>query len=368
MTPTVLVEERKGSLPPATASQTKRSRASTPASGVRTNMNISHLRRENEILRVLQGLGGIANLLTKDFFDAHIALLNDLAQRGEPASAPSGTRLDKRTADATVKKMESRGHIKILKTVIFPATGSTRPACLLYLPDTPQEKINAFLHHLSHSTPVPNAMKIMTFEEPVDFGASRGGSQRGTRKEKPEKDDREDGTDVAHPKDVDEDEKARKARARQKRARQKRDEVKQRAKQNLEAKTQLQSKAKEAKVQRENDWETLLQRVHPEPLKGTVGILIRAVRNRFLQASSIRDVDRWQGEIENAVQEAQLASDKVLAKPQAFAFPRPTAPPRIAANIPEKSVQSLIAQQGPPLPPLQSGRSRGKVKPKREEG
>lgn len=363
MTPTVLGEERNGSLPPATSSQAKRSRTSTPASGVRPNVNISHLRRENEILRVLQDLGGIANLLTKDFFDAHIALLNDLAQRGEPASAPSGTRLDKRTADATVKKMESRGHIKILKTVIFPATGSTRPACLLYLPDTPQEKINAFLHHLSHSTPVPNAPKIMTFEKPVDFG---GGSQRGSRKKKPEKDDGEHGTDVANPEDI--DEKTRKARARKKRARKKGDEVKQRAKRNLEAKTKLQSKAKEAKIQRENDWETLLQRIHPEPLEGTVDILIRVVRNRFLQASSIRDVDRWQGEIENAVQEAQLASGKVLAKPQAVALPRPTAPPRVAANIPEKSVQSLIAQQGPPLPPLQSSRSRGKVKPKRDEG
>ncbi|OAX37287.1 hypothetical protein K503DRAFT_866963 [Rhizopogon vinicolor AM-OR11-026] len=363
MTSTVLGEKRKESPPLVTPSQIKRARTSTPGDK-KTNKNISHLRRENEILRVIQDLGGIANLHTKDFFDAHIALLKDLAQRGEPASAPSGTRLDKRTAEATVRNMESRGHIKVLKTTIFSATGSTRPACLIYLPDTPQEKINEFLHQLSHSTPAPNVSPIKTFEEPVVFGASKGASQRTLplQPERPGKDDHEHAAGAVHLNDA--DAKARKVRAKQKRTKQKRDEAKQRAKKNLEAKAKLQSKAKEAKVQRENDWETLLQRVHPEPLKGTIGIRIRAVRNRFMQASSIRDADGWQGEIESAVQEAQRASDKVLARPQAFALPRPAALPHVATNIPEKSVHSLIAQQGPPIPPQQIGRSRGKTKPK----
>jgi hypothetical protein len=366
MTPTVLGEKRKGSPPPVTPAQIKRTRTSTPSDKLKTNKNISHLRRENEILRVIQDLGGIANLHTKDFFDAHIALLNDLAQRGEPASAPSGIRLDKRTADATVKNMEGRGHIKMLKTTIFSATGSSRPACLLYLPDTPQEKINEFLHHLSHNTPVPHVLPIKTFEEPVDFGA-RGASQRTAPPEEKRRgnDDHEDGTDVAHVKDADE-KASRKARAKQKRAKQKRDEAKLHAKKKIEAKANLQSKAKEAKVQRENDWETLLQRVHPEPLKGTISILIRAVRNRFMQVSSVRDVDRWQGEIEGAVQQAQLASDKVLAKPHAIPLPRPTAPPRVATNVPEKSVHSLIAQQGASIPPQQSSKSRGRTKLKED--
>ncbi|KAJ8579343.1 hypothetical protein M405DRAFT_163071, partial [Rhizopogon salebrosus TDB-379] len=246
-----LSDEQKGSPPPVTPAQIKRTRTSTPGDKLKTNKNISHLRRENEILLVIQDLGGIANLHTKDFFDAHIALLNDLAQRGEPASAPSGTRLDKRTADATVKNMESRGYIKLLKTTIFSVTGSSRPACLIYLPDTPQEKINEFLHHLSHNTPVPHVLPIKMFEEPVDFGA-RSASQCAapTEEKRRGNDDHEDGTDVAHAKDADE-KASRKVRARQKRAQRKRDEAKLHA---IEAKANLQSKAKEAKVQRENDW------------------------------------------------------------------------------------------------------------------
>ncbi|KAG0697275.1 hypothetical protein DFH29DRAFT_947152 [Suillus ampliporus] len=683
-TPAVIGEKRKGSPPPATPSQSKRTRTSTPGDKLKANPNISHLRRENEFFRVIQDLGGIANLHTKYFFDAHITLLNDMAQRGEPASAPSGTRIDKRTADATIKNMESRGRIKVLKTTVFSVTGSTRPASLIYLPDTPQEKINAFLHDLSHSAPIPNVPPVKTFEKPVDFGAPSGVLQRTTlplhllQIERPEKDDDEhqaldiakaeelfsydsetihdvllterttvaqsygfrvgkaarlrdfhvftlglleqhssprivshehlmidislyqldvpiavycsfvavlsydeelsklmaspegretlvrdlpnrisaklqvgksrpksrvlelldtlrllglvtpyepstddnadfrctlpdgrtaafkaasfegwrvsapsaapqywrfndtaplylwalsdscpsywkhvpvksrcDGVafwdelhkvsrDVAYARStvcpthgtvgppentslvrflrrsvswdleyhltwhqkryldhfvdsatarspLDEEdsdsrlqqicnvlsaprapvvaylkEAAEKALREMKkaRARQKRDEAEHHAKQNIEAKAMLQKKAEEAKLQRENDWEALLQGVHPGPLKGTIGIRIRAVRNRFMQSSSIRDTDRWQSEIENAIREAQLASNKVIARPKALAVARSTALPPVAANPPEKSVHFLITQQGPPILAPQIGKSRGKTKAK----
>ncbi|KAG1730414.1 uncharacterized protein EDB91DRAFT_786767 [Suillus paluster] len=682
----VIGEKRKGSPPPVMASQPKRSRTSTPGDKLKGNPNISHLRRENEFFRVIQDLGGIANLHTKHFFDAHIALLNDMAQRGEPASAPSGTRIDKRTADATIKNMESRSRIKVLKTTVFSATGSTRPASLVYLPDTPQEKINAFLHDLSHSAPTPNVPPVKTFEEPVDFGAPSGVLQRTTlplhllQIETPGKDGGEhqvldvakaeelfsydsetirdvllterttvaqlygfrvgkaarlrdfhvftlglleqhssprivshehlmidislyqldvpiavycsfiavlsydeelstlmasaegreilvrdlpsrisaklqvgksrsksrvlelldtlrllglvtpyepstdenadfrctlpdgrtvavraasfegwrvstpsaapqywrfnetaplylwalsdscpsywrhvsvksrcDGVafwdelhkvsrDVAYARStvcpthgtlgppantllvrflrrrvswdleyhltwhqkryldnsvdsatarspLDEEdsdsrlqqicrvlsaprapvvaylkEAAEKALREMKkaRARQKRDEAEHHAKQNIEAKATLQQKAAEAKLHRENDWVALLQRLHPGPLKGTVGIRIRAVRNRFMQSSSIRDTGRWQSEIENAIREARLASNKVIARPKALT--RPAALPPVVANPPEKSVHFLIAQQGPPILPQQIGKSRGKTKTKGDYG
>ncbi|KAG1841331.1 hypothetical protein DFJ58DRAFT_845058 [Suillus subalutaceus] len=117
--PTVIGEKRKGSPPLVTPSQPKRTRTSTPVITQNKSEHISFTPRENEFFRVIQDLGGIANLHTKHFFDAHMALLNDMAQRGEPASAPSGTRIDKRTADATIKNMESRGRIKVLKTTTF---------------------------------------------------------------------------------------------------------------------------------------------------------------------------------------------------------------------------------------------------------
>ncbi|KAG2345257.1 hypothetical protein BDR05DRAFT_1058382 [Suillus weaverae] len=685
--PTVIVEKRKGSPPPVTSSQPKRTRISTPGDKLKTNRNISHLRRENEFFRVIQDFGGIANLHTKHFFDAHIALLNDMAQRGETASAPSGTRIDRRTADATIKNMESRGRVKILKTTIFSVTGSTRPASLVYLPDIPQEKINAFLHHLSHTAPAPNVPPVKTFEEPVDFGASSSVSQCTTlplhllQIEKSRNDDDEhqvldaakaeelfsydsetirdvllterttvaqlygfrvgkaarlrdfhvftlglleqhsspsivsrehsmidvslyqldvpiaiycsfiavlsydedlskliasvegretlvrdlpsrisaklqvgksrsksrvlelldalrllglvtpyepstddnadftctlsDGRTVAlkaasfdarrvsapsaapqywrfnetaplhlwalsgsspsywrhvsvksrcngvafwdelhkvsrdvayarstvcpthgtlgppaniplvrflrrrvswdleyrltwHQKryldqsvdsaaarsPLDEDdsdsqlqqichvlsaprapvvaylkEAVEKVLREMKKAqaRQKRDEAVHCAMQNIEVKTMLQKKAEEAKLQRESDWEALLQRVHPEPLKGTIGIRIRAVRNRFIQSSSIRNTDRWQSEIEDAVREARLASNKVIARPKALAVPRLTVLPPVAANPPEKSVHFLITQQGPPILAQQISKSKGKTKIKEDQ-
>ncbi|KAG1845522.1 hypothetical protein DFJ58DRAFT_800982 [Suillus subalutaceus] len=541
--PTVIGEKRKGSPPLATPSQPKRTRTSTPVDKLKTNLNISHLRRENEFFRVIQDLGGIANLHTKHFFDAHMALLNDMAQRGEPASAPSGTRIDKRTADATIKNMESRGRIKVLKTTVFSVTGSTRPACLVYLPDILQEKINAFLHHLSHTAPAPNILPVKTFQEPVDFGASSKksgkdddehqelfaydseticdvllterttvaqlygfrvgkaarlrdfhvftlgfartklfapycvprafhdrhflvparrshchlllihcphslcGGQRNTGQRPAEPyfskaaggkvactqsslfdgwrvsapsaapqywrfnetaplhlwalsnssppywrhvsaKSRCDGVafwdelhkvsrDVAYARStvsntpllrflrrrvswdleyrltwhqkhsatahspLDEEDSDLQLQqichvlsaprapvvaylkdAAERVLRRKRDEAEHCTMQNIEAKTMLQKKAKEAKLQRESDWEALLQRVHPGPLKGTIGIRILAVRNRFVQSSSIRDTDRWQSEIENAVREARLASNKVIARPKALAVPR----------------------------------------------
>ncbi|KAG1769612.1 hypothetical protein EDD22DRAFT_1048040 [Suillus occidentalis] len=682
----VIGEKRKGSLPPVTSSQPKRTRISTPGDRLKTNPNISHLRRENEFFRVIQDFGGIANLQTKHFFDAHTALLNDMADRGEPASAPSGTRVDRRTADATIKNMESRGRIKVLRTTVFSVTGSTRPASLVYLPDTPQEKINAFLHHLSHTAPAPNVPPIKTFEEPVDFGASSSISQCTTlplhllQIEKSGKDDDEhrvldaakaeelfsydsetvrdvllterttvaqlygfrvgkaarlrdfhvftlglleqhssprivsyehsmidismyqldvpiavycsciavlnydedlsklvasaegretlvkdlpnrisaklqvgksrsksrvlelldalrllglvtpydpstdgnadltctlsdgrtitlkaasfDGWRVSAPSAVPQywrfnetaplylwalsdtspsywrhvpvksrcdgvafwdelhkvsrdvayaqstvcpthgtlgppantplmrflrrrvswdleyrltwhqkrylDQSVDSATAhspldeedidlqlqqichvlsaprapvvsylkeaaekvlremRKAQARKKRDEVEHCAMQNTEAKIMLQKKAEDAKLQRESDWEALLQRVHPGPLKGTIGIRIRAVHNRFIQSSSIRDTNRWQSEIENAFREAQLASKKVIARPKALAVPRLTALPPVAANPPEKSVQFLIAQQGPPIRAQHIDKLRGKTKTKEE--
>ncbi|KAG2045206.1 hypothetical protein BDR03DRAFT_989022 [Suillus americanus] len=678
--------KRKGSPPLVTPSQPKRTRTSTPGDKLKTNLNISHLRRENEFFRVIQDLGSIANLHTKHFFDAHMALLNDLAQRGEPASAPSGTRIDKRTADATIKNMESRGRVKVLKTTVFSVTGSTRPASLVYLPDIPQEKINAFLHHLSHTAPAPNVPPVKTFQEPVNFGASSSVSQCTTlplhllQIEKSRKDDDEhqvldaakaeelfaydsetirdvllterttvaqlygfrvgkaarlrdfhvftlglleqhsspriashehsmidislyqfdvpiaiycsfiavvtydeelskliasaegretlvrdlpnrisvklqvgksrsktrvlelldglrllglvtpyepstddnadftcalsdgrtvalkaasfDGWRVSAPSAAPQywrfnetaplhlwalsdssppywrhvsvksrcdgvafwdelhkvsrdvayarsticpthgtigppantplmrflrrrvswdleyrltwhqkrylDQSVDSATARspldeedsdlqlqqichvlsaprapvvaylkeavekvlreikKAQARQKRDEAEHDTMQNIEAKTMLQKKAKDAKLQRESDWEALLQRVHPEPLKGTIGIRIRAVRNRFIQSSSIRNTDRWQSEIENAVREARLASNKVIARPKALAVPRIALPP-VAANPPEKSVHFLITQQGPPILPQQIRKSKGKTKTKEDQ-
>ncbi|KAH0590291.1 hypothetical protein H2248_000453 [Termitomyces sp. 'cryptogamus'] len=145
-----------------------------------TRVNVSHLRRENELYRVVENMGGIVNIQTKDFFEEHIALLEAMTKAGEPTSAPAGTRTDKRTAVSTFNNLEKRGRIKQLKTSVMTHTGIRRPVCIVYLPSISQEKLNAFLADLSRgiqSTPHPgNFVKI---DEHVEYGADPASIPRG---------------------------------------------------------------------------------------------------------------------------------------------------------------------------------------------
>ncbi|KAJ6501642.1 hypothetical protein C8R47DRAFT_1108154 [Mycena vitilis] len=108
-------------------------------------VNVSTLRRENELFRVLEILGGILNTQTKEMYDVHQELLVSMTQAGEKTSAPPGSRLDRRTATAAYTTMELRGRVKQLKTIISTVTGLTRPANIVYLPDFDEKKIPAFL-------------------------------------------------------------------------------------------------------------------------------------------------------------------------------------------------------------------------------
>ena len=78
---------------------------STPTSGL-GRVNVSHLRRENELLRLVGSAGGILNVQTREFYDTHTRLLETLADAGEPTSAPPGTRTDKRTMSSSFSNLE----------------------------------------------------------------------------------------------------------------------------------------------------------------------------------------------------------------------------------------------------------------------
>jgi len=121
-----------------------------------------------------------------------------------------------------------------------------------------------------------------------------------------------------------------------------------------EAKALLQRKAAEAKAQKEKDWDEMLLRIHPEPLKGSATVRMRRVRSRFLQSSTGGDSQKWEDEITQAIREIKMAAKETLPKkrPQFWPGPTPTraVPPPLVNNHPEKSVNVLIAQQGPPRP------------------
>lgn len=135
-------------------------------------VNVSHLRRENEFYRVIELLGGIVNTQTKDIFDAHSSLLETLSLAGEPTSSPAGIRTDKRTATATFNSLESRGRIKQIKTSVPGPAGISRPTIIVYLPDTPEEKLMAFLAELAKGAiPIPpQSVTARKIDDPVEYG------------------------------------------------------------------------------------------------------------------------------------------------------------------------------------------------------
>ena len=49
----------------------KRARTSGLSTGYRSKVNITQSRREKEVLRVIEEAGGIANIATKEFYEAH---------------------------------------------------------------------------------------------------------------------------------------------------------------------------------------------------------------------------------------------------------------------------------------------------------
>ncbi|KAJ7596727.1 hypothetical protein C8J56DRAFT_295687 [Mycena floridula] len=138
-------------------------------------VNVSNLRRENEACRVIEGFGGIVNLQCRDFYEGHIALLDELARTGEPASGPPGTRIDKRTATFTFKALEEKGRLKQLRTTVATPSGPSRSLNIVYLPEVADEQLSQFLAGLGrsvHNGPPPQASSSgpRKIDEQLEYG------------------------------------------------------------------------------------------------------------------------------------------------------------------------------------------------------
>ncbi|KAJ7071454.1 hypothetical protein C8F01DRAFT_1110582 [Mycena amicta] len=148
--------------------------AANPPVGRQQKVNVSTLRRDNELFRVLELLGGIANTQTKELFDVHMSLLTTLAEAGEPASAPPGTSMDRRTAIAAYNSLEAKGRVKQFKTTLTTVTGLVRPANIVYLPQITEEQISVFLLEQGRNT-VPftpvNISNQIIVEAHTEYGA-----------------------------------------------------------------------------------------------------------------------------------------------------------------------------------------------------
>lgn len=342
------------------AGPSKRAKTTGLSDSSRSGINISALRRENELYRVIEQLGGVANLQTKEIYEAHTALLDNMTRDGEPTSAPVGTRIDKRTAESTLKSLEDKGRIKMLKTSLISASGASKPACLLYFPNTPQEKLNEYIYQLSQVTSsVPPPAPVKTLEEPVDFGPNLRRSQRTSIPTTGETITEPPYRGGSSPQQASIDDSPEQRR----RGRKRKDNVQT----NAEAKAALQKKVEEARHQKEEDWTQLLNRIHPGTIQGTLAMHLRAVRICFMESPHTKDHEHWEGEIRKSIKETELAAKEIISRPQRLPtnFCKPLGPPPTVVNPPEKSIASLISQQGPPI--NQTTRSKGKGK-EREEG
>lgn len=116
------------------------------------------------------------HLGSKEFLDAHMALMDTLASAGEPTSGLPGLKIDKRTIENTFESLENRSKVKVLKTAIFTVTGAQRPARIVYLPTVAQSELDIFLAELGknpHGTPYSVTTPVAAGIPPGDLKTKR---------------------------------------------------------------------------------------------------------------------------------------------------------------------------------------------------
>ncbi|KAH9835845.1 uncharacterized protein C8Q71DRAFT_99456 [Rhodofomes roseus] len=145
----------------------------------RSKTTLIQARRERELLRVVKDAGGMINISSKDFYDAHAALVEKVTSAGEATSTRIGSRMDKRTVEATMKDLDARGKIRLITTSVKVSTGTTRPIRIAYLPEIPDAELHTFLSGISIQQ-FPPAAPIKTLEEPVVYGGARHQIARGS--------------------------------------------------------------------------------------------------------------------------------------------------------------------------------------------
>ncbi|KAJ3882381.1 hypothetical protein F5051DRAFT_500584 [Lentinula edodes] len=151
-----------------------------PSGQLRPKVNVSNLRRENELLRVVELLGGIVNIQTRELYETHLTLLDTLAKAGEPASSPPGIRTDKRTVTATFNALESRGKVKQLTTLVPLYLGTSRQTVVVYLPHVSDTQLGTFLSELAQGVgppPVPQPSGRI-IDEAVEYGQEKKSTVR----------------------------------------------------------------------------------------------------------------------------------------------------------------------------------------------
>ncbi|KZT06305.1 uncharacterized protein LAESUDRAFT_726133 [Laetiporus sulphureus 93-53] len=134
-----------------------------------SKVKLTQSRREKEFMRVITDAGGIVNVSSKGFYEAYSAVIEAITKAGEIASTLPGTRIDKRTVEATLSDLESRQKVKVITTSVKTSTGGHRSVRVAYLPDITESDLNTFLSNLRIQQ-FPTSAPIKSIEEPTVYG------------------------------------------------------------------------------------------------------------------------------------------------------------------------------------------------------
>lgn len=132
-------------------------------------VNISQLRAENEIMRVVDKSGGIANISSKEFWETYAHIISSMVEAGEPTSMPLGTQPDRRTINKLLERLVDRGKLKTLTTTLTPRVTQSRLAKLIYEPSVSQERLDQFVSVLREDVPVPSIPLHRKLDQPMHF-------------------------------------------------------------------------------------------------------------------------------------------------------------------------------------------------------
>ncbi|KAL5534526.1 hypothetical protein ACEPAG_989 [Sanghuangporus baumii] len=132
-------------------------------------INLAAMRRENELIQLIENAGGILNTSTTDFLTTHMNLVEAIVKAGDAASAPVGSRSDRRTLNYTLDKLEANGRIKLVTTNLPSAIGGIRNAKIAYLPSISEDRLRDWLSLQSRGeTNLPTATRQAREEVEMD--------------------------------------------------------------------------------------------------------------------------------------------------------------------------------------------------------
>ena len=371
------------SLEPVSAVQKRKEKSAAPHS----RSNVSLLRRENEFLKILEESGGITHPGSKEFLDAHLALLDTLASTGESTSGLPGVKVDKRTIENTFESLERRGKVKVLKTAISTTTGAQRPIRIIYFPNVDQSKLDSFLTELGkgpHSAPYsantpsvaglhPGNLKVRRPAKPLrPLQPEKKDDNVGHRSKSSGRTDQLFESDGQTIRDVPLAEGSTFPQlyefvpGQTMRAQELRPATQDALR--SQPNSPIPAVAGE-KTRKKREWEAILKAVHPHALERAAAIRVARVRKRYLRSGVSSDKSRWEEEVRDAIRDPESAktalpfaqrtvlvqpSRRVTSVPMAapsqagLAAPLPLVglPPAVASQ-PGKTIEQLITEQGP---------------------